>query len=84
LTKFAQAMPEEYRTDDVVTAYQTYYKKDKSGIATWKRREVPSFMKYAWYIMHKGRFLLETQYSSTQISIFAWYIMRSKQFGQLL
>ena len=47
LTKFAQAMPEEYRTDDVVTAYQTYYQKDKHGIATWKRREVPSFMKYA-------------------------------------
>ena len=47
LTKFAQAMPEEYRNEDATTAYQTYYKKDKSGIATWKRREVPSFMKYA-------------------------------------
>ena len=36
LTKFAQAMPDEYRNDNVVTAYRNYYIGGKSKIATWK------------------------------------------------
>jgi len=36
LTKFALAMPEEYKFDDVVTSYRAYYKGEKSGFASWK------------------------------------------------
>jgi len=43
LTPFAQAMPDEYKSDDVVTAYRTYYKNDKADIATWKRRQQPEW-----------------------------------------
>ena len=43
LTPFAQAMPDEYKSDDAVTAYRTYYKNDKADIATWKRRQQPEW-----------------------------------------
>ena len=36
LTHFAQAMPQEYKNDDAVTAYRAYYHGDKSSFATWK------------------------------------------------
>jgi hypothetical protein len=37
LTKFALAMPEEYKTEDPVTSYQKYYKQDKKYFAKWER-----------------------------------------------
>ncbi|MBF0622942.1 MAG: hypothetical protein HQL54_13565 [Magnetococcales bacterium] len=45
-----QAMPEQYRSDDVVEAYRRYYRAEKSsfarkGSAKWSRRRVPPFMK---------------------------------------
>lgn len=43
LTPFAQAMPDEYKSDDAVTAYRTYYRNDKDDIATWKRRGQPEW-----------------------------------------
>jgi hypothetical protein len=37
-TPFAQAMPDEYKNeDDAVTAYRTYYLKDKQRFAKWER-----------------------------------------------
>ena len=36
LTPFAQAMPEQYKNDCVVTAYRSYYMGEKAGFATWK------------------------------------------------
>jgi hypothetical protein len=44
LTKFAQAMPEQYRNDNTITAYQMYYRGDKSEIAKWTLRPIPQFM----------------------------------------
>lgn len=45
LTPFAQAMPDEYKSEDAVIAYQKYYQSpDKKRIASWKRRTPPS-----WY-----------------------------------
>jgi hypothetical protein len=41
LTRFQMAMPDEYRTDDVVESYRIYYKQDKRDIAAWKNREQP-------------------------------------------
>jgi uncharacterized heparinase superfamily protein len=45
LTEFAQAMPEQYKNEDVVKAYRNYYIGEKSNIAKWKKRERPE-----WYI----------------------------------
>ena len=43
LTKFATAMPDEYKDQDAVKAYRTYYKKDKREFATWKMGNVPDW-----------------------------------------
>jgi len=37
LTKFAQAMPEEYRNPDAVVAYRNYYNGEKAYFASWAR-----------------------------------------------
>ena len=37
LTTFAQAMPEQYKSTDPVTAYRQYYMGEKRTIATWKQ-----------------------------------------------
>uniref|UniRef100_A0A6C0I3W3 Uncharacterized protein n=1 Tax=viral metagenome TaxID=1070528 RepID=A0A6C0I3W3_9ZZZZ len=45
LTTFAQAMPTECKSEDAVEAYRRYYQTpDKQKIATWKKREQPT-----WY-----------------------------------
>tara|TARA_Y100001963_G_C6791749_1_gene455880 strand:- start:7296 stop:7772 length:477 start_codon:yes stop_codon:yes gene_type:complete len=38
LTPFAQAMPEQYKNDCVVTAYRAYYMGEKARFATWKTK----------------------------------------------
>ena len=51
LTRFALAMPEQYKTNSAVSSYRAYYKNDKTGYwkqgkwypATWKNRPVPSW-----------------------------------------
>ena len=43
LTKFAQAMPEEYKNKCSITAYRSYYNGEKAGFATWKKRETPKW-----------------------------------------
>ena len=46
MTPFPQAMPEKYKVPgDPVTAYRAFYVGDKSGFATWKKREIPQ-----WYV----------------------------------
>ena len=45
LTRFAQAMPEEYRCSDAVTAYRKYYVGDKSRFAKWKMGNIPGWYK---------------------------------------
>jgi len=40
-----QAMPEQYRGEDAVSAYRRYYQNDKARFSTWKKRPVPDFMK---------------------------------------
>ena len=46
LTPFAQAMPEQFKHPDAVTAYRCYYATEKRDIATYVRRPegVPEFM----------------------------------------
>lgn len=46
LTRFAQAMPEEYQREDAVEAYRTYYMLDKAPICTWKT-------KIPWWFTHR-------------------------------
>ncbi len=44
LTTFAQAMPEQYRNTDAVTAYRQYYMGEKREIATWKQNRPEWFV----------------------------------------
>ena len=44
LTKFAQAMPDEFKSDDSVTAYRNYYRGAKLAFARWKYSERPSWL----------------------------------------
>lgn len=46
-TAFAQAMPDEYRHADAVTAYRRYYSGAKRNIARWSRREPPAWFEYS-------------------------------------
>jgi len=39
-----QAMPDDVKAMDSVTAYQKYYKKYKHAMAEWTKREIPAFM----------------------------------------
>ena len=39
-----QCMPDEYKRDCCVSAYQTYYKHDKKSFARWLNGPEPSFM----------------------------------------
>lgn len=44
LTKFAQAMPDEYKQENVVEAYRAYYLCEKKTIASWKKyRKAPKW-----------------------------------------
>jgi hypothetical protein len=44
-TPFAQAMPDEYKHDDPVIAYRTYYLNDKKRFAKWTKRAPPYWWK---------------------------------------
>ena len=44
MTSFAQAMPEEYKSDDAVEAYRTYYVFGKTHLAEWTKRGRPNWM----------------------------------------
>lgn len=44
LTPFAQAMPEHYRNDDSVKAYQNYYLGEKLDLLTYTNRKLPNFI----------------------------------------
>jgi len=48
LTPFAQAMPDEYKHEDAVTAYRTYYMSDKAPICDW-RLNTPNWWKETKY-----------------------------------
>lgn len=43
MTPFAQAMPDEYKEDDIVSAYRHYYFFEKHHIAKWKKRDIPDW-----------------------------------------
>lgn len=45
LTDFAKAMPEKYKSFDIVNAYRQYYIFEKSKISKWKNNNIPD-----WFI----------------------------------
>ena len=44
-TKPYQAMPDEYKTSDTITAYQDYYIYEKARFSVWRKRPTPPFMR---------------------------------------
>ena len=45
LTKPLLAMPNEYKCDDTIESYKTYYINDKKPFAKWTRRDIPEWFK---------------------------------------
>ena len=45
-TPFAQAMPDDYKTENPVAAYRTYYINDKKEILDYTRRNAPSWTEW--------------------------------------
>jgi len=45
LTKFAEAMDDMYKLENPVLSYRNYYKQGKKHLFSWKKREVPPFLK---------------------------------------
>lgn len=45
LTKFAQAMPEEFKDCDPVKAYRQFYIGEKKDFAVWSKRDIPNWFK---------------------------------------
>ena len=43
LTKFAVAMPDQYKVECSVESYRNYYRGEKAYFAKWKNRETPSW-----------------------------------------
>ena len=43
MTPFAQAMPDQYRNENAIVAYRTYYIKEKARFAKWKATQVPEW-----------------------------------------
>ena len=48
-TQPTQAMPNECKRSCSIEAYRIYYREHKSGIATYKKRDVPDFMLESCY-----------------------------------
>ena len=44
MTPFAQAMPDQYKQENAVEAYRSYYLGEKTYFAEWKNTDTPS-----WY-----------------------------------
>ena len=49
LTPFALAMPDEYKSDDPVQSYRTYYSQGKQHLAAWKKRKIPSWFQLQYF-----------------------------------
>jgi len=45
LTPFAQAMPDDVKNEDTITAYRNYFNKYKKHLAEWKNRVTPKWYK---------------------------------------
>ena len=58
LTKFAMAMPDEYKNSDAVTAYRNYYRKVKIHLAEWRNREAPF-----WYYEKENNDVIQQECS---------------------
>ena len=43
MTPFAQAMPDQYRNENAIVAYRTYYINEKARFARWKETQVPEW-----------------------------------------
>lgn len=46
LTRFAQAMPDEYKHTDAVEAYRAYFNGEKRHLFNWTNRPIPEWISY--------------------------------------
>jgi hypothetical protein len=45
LTKFAQCVPDKYKSSDVVQTYRDYFNAEKRHLFSWKKRPIPEWIK---------------------------------------
>lgn len=45
LTDFKKCMPDEYKTEDIVSSYRNYYLGSKRHLAKWTKRDIPDWWK---------------------------------------
>lgn len=50
LITFTQAIPEQYKSDNAVESYREYYRKEKSHLFKWTKRNVPEWIKTTFVI----------------------------------
>lgn len=43
LTEPPKAMPDEYKTSNLIDSYRNYYRQAKNEIVSWKNREIPKW-----------------------------------------
>ena len=43
LTEPPKAMPDEYKTSNLIDSYRNYYRQGKNEIVSWKNREIPKW-----------------------------------------
>jgi hypothetical protein len=55
ITPFAQAMPEQYKDENAVTAYRKYYINEKQRFAKWKIGNIPE-----WFANKSPIYIAET------------------------
>jgi hypothetical protein len=51
-TDFAQAMPDEYKNPNAIEAYREYYRKAKSHIAVWSKRDIPYWYSHSTCVLY--------------------------------
>jgi|TARA_R110000803_G_scaffold10752_1_gene32587 hypothetical protein len=44
LTPFAQAMPDQYKSNNAVQSYRDYYLNEKANLLTWTKRKTPAWI----------------------------------------
>jgi len=44
ISPFAQAIPEQYKSDDAIESYREYYRKEKRHLFKWTKRPIPEWI----------------------------------------
>jgi len=74
LTPFIQAMPDEYKNDDVVKAYRAYYRGDKfkKNLLRYTNREPPEWLNMKFEVKISGQNIVYTALNYSEHNEYDW------------